>query len=52
MILRHNVQYRGSLLGLPIMVVECSKRDQLERPKQPNRLKIRLFQGANVDEVD
>ncbi len=25
MILRHSVQYRGSLLGLPILVLECSK---------------------------
>ncbi len=25
MILRHNVQYRGLLLGLPILLLECSK---------------------------
>ncbi len=25
MILRYNVQYRGSLSGLPILVPECSK---------------------------
>ncbi len=31
MILKHNDQYRGSLLGLPILVLKCSKQDQLER---------------------
>ena len=31
MILRHNVEYRASLSGLPILLLECSKHDQLER---------------------
>ncbi len=31
MVLGHNVQDRASLSGLPILVLECSKRDQLER---------------------
>ncbi len=31
MVLRHNVQYRASLSGLPILVLEHSKRDQLGR---------------------
>ena len=25
LVLKHNVQYRSSLLGLPILVLECSK---------------------------
>ncbi len=31
MILGHNVEDRGSLLWLPILLLECSKHDQLER---------------------
>ena len=30
-ILRHNVQCRGSVSRLPILVLECSKRSQLRR---------------------
>ncbi len=30
-ILTYNVPYRGSLSGLPILLLECSKQDQLER---------------------
>ncbi len=31
LILRYNVQYRSSLSGLPILVPECSRKDQLGR---------------------
>ncbi len=31
MILRHNVEYRASLSGLPILVPECSKGGHLGR---------------------
>ncbi len=39
-ILAHNVQYRGLLLGLPILVPECSKQDQLEREARQRRWKL------------
>ncbi len=31
MILRHNVQYRAALPGLPILMSQCSKGGHLER---------------------
>ncbi len=45
--IRQNVEYRGSMLGLPILVLGCSKPDPLNPPKG---LEIWLFQGGNVDE--
>ncbi len=40
MILRHNVQYRGSLSGLPILVLECSKQDS-EAPSEADLIRLR-----------
>ena len=51
MIHGHNIGYGGSMSGMPILVLQCSKWDQLER-EAPNRLEISLLQGANIDEMD
>ncbi len=48
MILRHSVQYRGLLLGLPILVLECSKWDQLEREACQRGWKIGSFRGQTL----
>ncbi len=45
MVLRHNVQYKASLLGLPILVLECSKWDQLEREAHQRGWKFDFFRG-------
>ncbi len=45
MTLRYNVQYRGSLLGLPILVPEWSKRDQLGREARQRGWKFGFFRG-------
>ena len=48
MILAHNVQYRGLLLGLPILVSECSKQDQLEREARQRDWKLGFCRGQTV----
>ncbi len=45
MILRHNVEYRASLSGLPISVPECSKWDQLGREACQRGWKFGFFGG-------
>ncbi len=47
-ILRHNVQYRASLLGLPILVLECSKWDQLEREACQRGWKFGFFRRQTL----
>ena len=47
-ILRHNVQFRGSLWGLSILVLECSNRDQLEREACQRGWKLGLFRGQTL----
>ncbi len=48
----HNVQYTGSMLRLPILVLECSKGRQLQGAGgMPNRREIWLFEGLNMDEI-
>ncbi len=48
MILRHNAQYRASLSGLPILVLECSKRDQLEREARQRGWKFVFFRRQTL----
>ena len=48
MILRHHVQYRDSLSGLPILGLECSKQDQLEREACQTGWKIGFFRGQTL----
>ncbi len=45
MILRHNVEYRASLSGLPILTSQCSKQDQLEREACQRGRKFDFFRG-------
>ncbi len=52
MILGHYSEYRHSMSGLPILVLECSKRDRLEGAAHRSSRKIDLFQGKNIDEMD
>ncbi len=46
MILGHNVEQRGSMLKLPISVLECT-----EEAIWRGRLEIWLFQGVNLGEI-
>ena len=50
-ILGHNVENRGSMSRLPILVPECSKGRQLEGGAMPNRTEIWHFEGVNADEM-
>ncbi len=45
MILRHNVEYRASLSGLPILVPEWSKGGHLEREARQRGWKFGFFRG-------
>ncbi len=47
MILSHNVQYRASLSGLPILVPECSKGGHLEREACQRGWKFGFFRGQS-----
>ncbi len=51
MILRRNVQYRGSLSRLPILVLECSNKTNW-RGRHTKQAENWLFQGADVDEIN
>ncbi len=52
-ILGHNVEYTGSMSGLPTLVLKCSKGRHLEgRGRMPNRTEIWSFQRVKVDEMD
>ncbi len=44
-ILGHNVEYTGSMSRLPILVLECSNRSQLEREPCQTEEKFGFFRG-------
>ena len=44
-ILGHNVEYTGSMLRLPILVLECSKGSHLERGPCQTEEKFAFFRG-------
>ncbi len=48
MILRYNVQYRTSLSGLPILLLEYSKQDQLEMEERQRGWKFGFFRGQTL----
>ncbi len=52
MMIGHNVEYRGSVSRLTIVVLQCSKRDQLEGAARQRGRKFSFFRGENVDDMD
>ncbi len=47
-ILGHNVEYRHSMSGLTILVLLCSKRDQLEGAARQRGWKLGFFKGETL----
>ncbi len=51
LVLRHNVEYKGSMLCLPILMLQCSKVSQQEKEAHRRGLKFSFLEGIGDDEM-